>query len=144
MSLLKHIAQWIEDNSAWQIGKDLFVGHLPLELVGGGKPPDRCVVLLQNTPGAVVGDLPDRVDKPIQVWNRAENYSDAEDDAIGIFDLIHGTAGWNLPTWPAELTEYLAMVIDAVGSPAPIENPGEKGLFVFSTNYIWRIEKDSC
>jgi hypothetical protein len=83
------------------------------------------------------------MDKEVQVWNRARDYMDARDDAMTIFELLHGTAGWNLPVIVSG-ENYLAMAVEAAGSPAPIENPDERGFFVFSTNYIWRLEKASC
>jgi len=140
---IKEIAQWIENNTAWTIGTDFFVGHLPLKRQDGTDVPIRCMIILENTPGALVPDLPDRIDKAIQIWNRAENYFDAREDAMGIFELIHGTAGWNLPVIVSG-EQYLAMVVDGVASPAPIENPSEKGFYIFSCNYIWRLEKASC
>lgn len=140
---LQEIAQWIEDHSSWIIGIDLFVGHLPLRREDGTEPPDRCVIILENTPGALVPELPDRIDKPIQFWNRAKDYFVARDDAMGLSELIHGTSGWNLPVLiSGEL--YLAMTVDIIGPPAPIANPDEKENYIFSTNSIWRIEKDSC
>ena len=140
---LREIAQFIEDNTSWQIGVDFFVGHLPPKTDDGEDPPVRCVVLLENTPGAVEGQLPDRIDKPVQIWNRAQNYTQARDDAYEFYNLLHGTHGWNLPVLTSG-EEYLAMTVDAIGTPAPIQNPDERGRFVFSTNYLWRIEEGQC
>jgi len=140
---IKEIAQWIENNTTWVIGTNLFVGHLPLKRPDGSDIPDRCLVILENSPGTVEPDLPDRLDKAIQLWNRSRNYFEARDDAFNLFELIHGTSGWNLPVLVSG-NQYLAMTVDAIGSPAPIENPDEQGFFVFSTNYIWRLEKASC
>lgn len=140
---LKEISQWIEDNSAWEIGKTMFTGHLPQKTPAGTDPPTRCVAILENTPGATEPDLPDRIDKAIQIWNRGANYFDARNDAVALYELMAGTHGWNLPELTPGL-KWLAMTVDAMGSPAPIENPDEKGNFVFSTNYIWRLEKAEC
>jgi len=141
--MIKNIAQHIEDNTNWQIGVDLFVGHVPLEVAAGTRPPERYMAVLENASGALEPQLPDRIDKPIQILNRARNYFTARDDAQEIFELWHGQAGIQLPTIQSG-DQYLAMVIDAIGSPAPIENPNEQGFFVFSTNYLFRIEEDTC
>jgi len=140
---LHEIAQFIEDKTAWEIGTDLFVGHVPLKTPAGTGPPERCQALLENTPGAVEGQLPDRKDKMIQIRSRSGNYTEAKADADALFDLLHGTHGWNLPVLTPGVV-LLAMTVDAIGTPAPVENPNEKGLFVFSTNYLWRIEDGEC
>lgn len=140
---LREIGQWIEDNSAWIIGTDLFVGHLPAKTPAGADPPVRAVALLENTPGPLEGQLPDRIDKMIQIWNRAQNYSRACEDALVLYELLHGTHGWNLPILTVG-EEYLAMTVDAIATPAPIENPNDEGHFVFSTNYMWKIEEGQC
>jgi len=140
---IREIATWIENNSAWVIGTDFFVGHLPLKTPAKTDPPDRCQTILENTPGAVEGQLPDRKDKMIQIRSRSKNYTEAKTDADALFDLMHGTHGWDLP----ELTpgvKLLAMTVDAMGTPAPVENPNEEGFFVFSANYLWRIEDGEC
>ena len=140
---LQEIAQWVEDKTAWLIGATMFVGHLPPKTEAGTDPPIRCLTLLENTPGGVEGQLPDRKDKMIQFRNRAQNYSDAKADADALFTLMHGTHGWNLPILTSGEV-YLAMTVDAMGTPAPVENPDKRGRFVFSTNYLWRIEEGSC
>ena len=140
---LREIAQWIEDNTAWVIGATMFVGHLPLKTEAGTVPPKRCQTILENTPAALEGQLPDRKDKMIQIRSRSKKYTQAKADADALFGLMHGTHGWNLP----ELipgNKYLAMTVDAMGSPAPVENPSEDGHFVFSTNYLWKIEDGEC
>jgi hypothetical protein len=64
---------------------------------------------------------------------------EARDDAWDIFFCLHGAAGWDLPIFVASL-KYYAQVIDALGAPAPLLNPSGKGLFEFSTNYLFRLE----
>jgi len=141
---LQEIAQYIENSTAWMLGVNMFAGFLPEKLQGGGPPPERCVVLLERTPGAVVGELPDRIDKEVQVWNRAGSvggiwgYWTARDDAYGIYWLLHGDAGRHLPILTSS-EEYFCGSITAVATPAPIASPNERGLFEFSTNYIFKI-----
>jgi len=142
-TVLKSIATFIESLSGCDltIGENLFAGSLPVKTASGAEPPARCVVILETSPGAVVPDLPDWEEKSIQVWNRAESYFQARDDAYCIYESLHGTAGWTLPAVDGG-SPYCAMVINAVGLPAVIENPNEKGLYVFSTNYIWSVSAE--
>jgi hypothetical protein len=137
--MLQEFAQWLENETAWVIGTTLFVGHLPLKTTAGGPVPERYVLLLENTPAGVVGDLPDYLDKEIQVMNVARSYFTARADAVAIFNRLHGRTNLTLPVLTSG-EEYLVMVADAVASPAPIINPDEKGIFRFSTNYILRTE----
>lgn len=139
-TVLKSIATFIESLSGCDltIGTNLFVGSLPLRTPSGSEPPRRCVVILETSPGTVVPDLADWEEKSIQIWNRAESYFQAREDAYCIYESIHGTAGWTLPAVDGG-PPYCAMVINAVGLPAIIENPNEKGLYVFSTNFIWSL-----
>lgn len=134
---LREIVQWIEDNSSWIIGTNLFFGHLPPKTESGTDPPVRCVTVLEVAPGGVEGQLPDRMDKIIQIRTRAQNYSQARADAKELYRLLHGTHGWNLG-------RYLAMTVDALGTPAPVENPNDEGHFVFAANYLWKIEEEEC
>jgi len=140
MSMLKSIGEWIEDRGiGFTIGTNLYVGHLPLKRVDGTEPPDRCTTLLENAGGSVYFDLTDRVDKMLQVLSRAIDYTDAETDALTIYDELHGNAGLRLPTPDVSSgTLYVAMTIQAVSAPAPI-GQDDKDRWRFSTNYIVRI-----
>lgn len=140
--MIQELAQWIENKTSWQIGVDLFVGHLPDFRPGTKIPvPERLVLLLETTPSAdpTAGYLPDRVDKEIQIWNRAKTYFTARYDAFALYRRIHGRAWISLPVLTSG-EEYLIMAADAVSEPYPIENPGPTGLYVFSTNYILKVE----
>lgn len=139
--MIREIAQFIEDmtHGYFTIGDNLFVGFLPQETAGVAVPT-RCAVVLENVPARVDGQLPDLAEKFIQVWNRAADFYDARDDAHVIFGVLHGASGWHLPVVESGEPDYFAMAIDAVGSPAPIRAPNEKGDFEFSTNYAFRIE----
>lgn len=141
--MLKEIVNFIESKSLgppWEIGVNMFSGWLPLKDEDGNDIPVRSVAILETTPGGMVPELPDRCDKMIQVWNRAESYFVARDDAVEIFRELHGVIDGTLLTPVAE-SGYFAMVVEAIGCPAPIANPDEKGHFIFSTNYLWRIKQ---
>ena len=162
--MIKEISQFIEDlalGPPWVIGVNLFVGHVMVKNVDGDETPQRYLAVLENAGGALLenvggvvtatppstsGDasyFPRYVEKAIQLLNRDFDYDVARADAQALFDALHQTAGWNLPIVDAG-PQYLAIVIDAQSDPAPLENPEEKGLFTFSTNYIWKIEEASC
>ncbi|GAH12122.1 unnamed protein product, partial [marine sediment metagenome] len=113
-------------------------GGAVLEDVGG---------VVTATPPSAVGDTtywPKYVEKAVQLLNRAKTFFTARNDAEELYEALHQTAGWKLPLVAPANRQYLAIVIDAYGPPAPIENPGESGLYVFSTNYTWKIEETSC
>jgi hypothetical protein len=139
--VLQDIANWIlaQSGITWQLDVDFFYGALPIKDKNGDDVPERSMVLLERTPGAVEGLLPDRVDKAVQVWNRARDYADAAADAEEIYLLLHGEGGFALPPEESGFAWYV-MTVDALGSPAPIANPNPRGLVEFSTNYIFRIE----
>lgn len=140
MSRLKSIGEWIEDRGiGFTIGLNLYIGHLPLKNVDGTEPQDRCTTLLENAGGSTHFDLPDRVDKMLQVLSRAVDYTDAETDALTIYNELHGNAGLRLPTPDVSSgTSYVAMTVQAVSVPAPI-GQDDKDRWRFSTNYIVRI-----
>jgi len=139
--MLKEIAQYIltkPETSDFTLGENFFTGHLPLKNTSNVEPPVRSVVLLERTPSAVVPDLPDRVDKAIQIWNRGASYFQAHADAHLFFEILHGSVQWDLPLIVSGV-EYTAMIINAVAAPAVLENPDDRSKFVFSTNYIFMV-----
>ena len=125
--------------TAWAIGTDLFIAELPLKRTNGTEVPDRCIVVLEDGPSAVDGYLPDRVDKEIQIWNRARDYWVARTDAFALYKRIHGRQNIALPVLTSGEV-YSIMVADAVAEPSCIAKPNAKKLYEFSTNYILRIE----
>lgn len=143
--MIKEISTFILERvgtvqSYWVRDVNCFVGHIPIENVDGGKVDSipRICAFLFNTGSALVGDLPDREDREVQIWNRHISYFNAGQDAQAFFEILHGSSQWTLPIIVSG-KEYTAMIIDGVASPAPIENPDSKGRFVFSTNYIFRV-----
>jgi hypothetical protein len=141
--MLKEICDFILSHAAsgegFILGDNFFAGHLPMKNQAGAEVPVRAMVILETAGSAVIGDLPDYVDKAIQVWNRNDNYFEARQDAQAIFDVLHGFTGHVLLGISSHIA-YYALVIDAMATPFPIANPDEKGAFQFSANYLFRIE----
>ena len=137
--MIQEFAQWIENITAWKIGENLFIGELPIKRHDKTDPPTRCVCLFEDGPSTVDGQQPDRSDKEIQIWNRADDYWTAREDAFALYRRLHGKENIWLPVLTSG-EDYLIMVLDAVAEPAPIANPNAKGKYEFSTNYILRIE----
>lgn len=135
-SIAKFLA-WQSD-CLWVLGVNLFAGSLPDKRADGTSPPTRCAVVGERTPGGTVPDLPDWEEKAVQIWNRAADYYTALKDAWCLYTALHGTAGWTLPPMLGMPAQH-CMVINGVGSPAPIASPNKEGYFEFSTNYIWSI-----
>lgn len=139
--MIKEIAHFIASITSFEIGTTLQVAHRTQDA------PDRCNVVLETAGGAVHPDLPDRIDKNIQIISRADNYMDAHDDAWEIFRALFGTLeGSALPfgerTLPAvapATQDYKAMTITPLADPQWI-GQDEKKRFEFSCNYIWRIQ----
>ena len=134
--MLKAITQWIVNNTAaWAIplvkGTTLQVGWRPTTA------PDRCHLIAESGGGSTVFDLADRVDKMIQILTRAPKYFDAEADAMLLFALMNGTAGWQLPIVVAG-NKYWGTAVQAVSAPQYL-GIDAKGRHEFSTNYEWKI-----
>lgn len=150
------------DPGRWIIGTNLFAGHVPVKNTAGNIIPERYLAVLENAGGAVLADVggvetatppsasddatyfPKYIEKAVQLLNRAKSYFVAHDDAEDLYEALHQTAGWKLPLVDPANRQYTAIVIDAYGPPAPVENPGPSGLYIFSTNYTWKIEEVSC
>ena len=161
--MIKEITEFIENlalGPPWAIGANLFAGHVPVKTQAGADTPERYLAVLENaggtklenvggvvtaTPPSAAGDTtywPEYVEKAVQLLNRAKTYFITRGDAYALYNALRETAGWVLPVI-AGGPQYVVCVIDPYGPPAPVENPGERGLFTFSTNYVWKIEDAS-
>lgn len=161
--MIQEITEFIENlglGPPWVVGANLFAGHVPVKTQVGAIIPVRYLAVLENaggakledvggvvtaTPPSAIGDTsywPEYVEKAVQLLNRGKGYLAARVDAYAIYNVLRETAGWMLPI-VAGGPQYLVCVIDPYGPPAPVENPAEKG-FVFSTNYVWKIEEAEC
>jgi hypothetical protein len=160
--VLKEISKFIEGLTlgpapGWNIGVNMFAGHVPVKNSAGNITPVRYLAVLENAGGALLMDVggvvaatppatcwPKYIEKAVQLLNRARTYFTARTDAEQLFDYLDNTAGWELPDPAGGASQYIACVINAYAPPAPVGNPDEKGLYVFSTNYTWKIEKATC
>lgn len=167
--MLKEITTFIAAQSialgftqTWTLGTNLFAGHVPVKNALGALTPVRFLAVLENAGGAVLNNVggvltatppsalgdptyfPKYIEKAVQLLNRAKSFFVARDDAEELYEAFHQTAGWPLPLVAPANRQYLAIVIDAHGPPVPIENPGKSGYYIFSTNYVWKIEEAPC
>ncbi len=103
--------------------------------------------MLESVGAGIHPDLPDKLDKMIQVTSRAKTYIDALNDALTIFNALRGSvvAGSGIPLGIREIlavapaTQDYEAVIEALAGPQYI-GQDEKGRYEFSTNYIFRIQ----
>lgn len=146
INLFKGIVICIENlTTSFKIGYKEAKAANMVPLLAGYIPQDiedlpRSAAVLQNSGGAVDGQLPDQIWKAIQVLNRAPDYMAALADALEIFTALHGGCCKPFPVIESG-SDYEVMVIEAQAEPAYI-GQDENGYFMFSTNYIW-ICKDA-
>jgi len=124
--MIKELAQYIEDHSAFVIGATLQVGHREQDA------PDRCVVIQETAGGDTNFWQTDMEWLQIQVVARGVTYFNARDDARTIHALLHGAAGLTIGVAPA--TEYIIGAITAVAPPQYI-GQDEELRYEYSTNY---------
>lgn len=141
--MIKEVATYILDEigiAYWERDVTFFVGHIPIENRNGVdvRTMERFTALLQPTPGDVVPDLKDRADQPFQILNYNSSFFTARDDAWDFYGLLHSSSQCDLPIIGSG-ADYVAYIINAIGTPAVIENPDNKGRFIFSTNYLFMI-----
>jgi hypothetical protein len=131
--MIKEITKYIENNvTDLVIGQNLFAGFR------ASGAPDDSVLVAERSGGIPDFDLPDFLQKPIQILCRAGNYHNARASAQGIYELLHGKSGITLPVVvPGQ--GYYVDTITANAAPCCI-GQDEKGLFEFSSNYIFRIQ----
>lgn len=139
--MIKEISKFIADESGFVLGDTLQATHRTDD------SPDQCSVVLESVGAGIHPDLPDKLDKMIQVISRAETYITALDDALTIFNALRNSvvAGSGIPLGVREISavapatqDYLA-TIEALAGPQYI-GQDEKGRYEFSVNYIFRIQ----
>jgi len=140
--MIKEVTTYILDEigiAFWERDVTFFVGHIPLKNKDGDDVASmlRFTALLE-TSGSTIPDLKDRADQMFQILNYNRSFFTARDDAWAFYDLLHSSSQCDLPIIGSGI-ELSAYIINAIGTPAVVENPDDKGRFVFSTNYLWMI-----
>ncbi|MCK4830050.1 hypothetical protein KA005_80770 [bacterium] len=139
--MIKEISAFIASETPFILGDTLQVAHRTPD------SPDQCSVVLESGGSTLHPDLPDRVDKMIQVISRAATYKDAHDDAWTIYKALYpdltaaGLPGGSRTTSavaPAT-QDYEAMTITPMADPQ-YTGRDEKKLFEFSCNYLFRLQ----
>ena len=132
--MIKEITKFIADNTSFTLGDTLQCGHRT------PASPVQCNVVLESDPSGIYPDLPDRVDKMIQVISRAKTYMKARDDAWEIYkELFPNLNASGLPSGARTISaSYEAQIIEPLSDPQYI-GKDDKGRYEFSTNYIFRI-----
>ena len=122
--MIKELAQYIEDNSAFVIGTTLQV------LSREQDAPDRCVVIQETAGGDTNFWQVDMEWLQIQIVARGMTKFNARDDARAIHAILHGAAEIEFGISP---TIYRA-TITAVAPPQYI-GQDEQRRYEYSTNY---------
>lgn len=140
--MIKEVATYILNEigiAFWVRDVTFFVAHIPLNNKDGEDVQTmRRFAALLETAGSTIPDLKDRADVAFQILNYNSSFFTAHEDAWSFYDLLHSSSQCDLPIIGGA-PELSAYIINAIGTPAVIENPDEKKRFVFSTNYLWMI-----
>jgi hypothetical protein len=129
--MIKDLAQYVEDETDFAIGTDLFAGFCPPTIEA-----DR--VILLESGGIPNFYLKDRKEARIQALVKAKDYHTAKDYSLELFSLLHGAVGITLPKIGA--VTYFVNTCEAITVPQYL-GKDEKGLHNFSTNYLLRVEE---
>ena len=137
--MFREIVTFIVGRTGFTLGTTLQAGHRL------ATAPNRCVLISDSGGGAVVPELPDRVDFLIQAISRGEPNEEEQprEDAWIVYTALHGTAGWNMPTLAGSGSDYIAWTVDALAPPQKI-GQDINGRFEFSVNFIFRMAQASC
>jgi hypothetical protein len=135
--MFREIVTFIANRTGFTIGTTLQIGHRL------ATAPIRCVLIAESAGGATVPELPDRADFLIQALSRGKTYFEARDDAWTVYNALHGTAGWNMPTLAGSGGDYIAWTVDALAIPQYIGQDVD-GRFEQSVNFIFRMAQASC
>lgn len=125
MALLDDIGGYVNDNTAFTLGTDLFLSLLP-------ESPDNGVVLIENTGVAPIftqgsTNLP-KLERPeIQVLVRHTSYSTGRANAETVYRLLTQVTN-------ATINGNLYQRIEAIASPALMERDVNRRV-IFTTNF---------
>lgn len=135
--MFREIVQFIEGQTSFTLGTDLFAGHRPQSA------PDRCVLIAESGGGSAVASESDFAEYAVQALTRAKTYFEARTDCWEVYEAIHSTFGWELPNWTGSGVDYLVNSIYALAIPQYI-GQDENGMYEFSVNFIFHIEQAEC
>jgi len=138
--MIIEIAAFIATESGFVYGDTIQVAHRT------PASPVRCSVVIESPGGTLDDDLPDRVNKMIQVISRATTYMDARADAWTIFNALRNPLpGSVLPLGVRKITAVAPATQDYEAIIGTLTDPQYIGLddkrrYEFSTNYLFRIQ----
>ena len=89
--MIKEFCEYIEDNTSFTIGTDLFAASLDSDT------PDDCILIEEDAPGLVDDLLSDFRQVPLTVYSRNLKRFTARDNAYTLFNLLVGAAQIDLP-----------------------------------------------
>ncbi|MCX5657849.1 MAG: minor capsid protein [Candidatus Omnitrophica bacterium] len=130
--MLKELCTYIQTETDFIIGIDLFAGFIP------STAQDDCVVAIEGG-GKPNFYLPDKEEKVVQILSRAKDYWAARNNAKTIFDLLHGKSGIELMYLNTGVPVYILSTIEAIALPQSV-GQDERGLFNISVNFIIRLQ----
>lgn len=130
--MIKELAQYIDNETEFSLGIDLFAGFRP------GNAPDACIAILEPAGGVPDFYNTDYEQKPVQIVSRATNYYTARAQINKIYGLLHGMTGITLPVVVTG-DEFFVNTAEGVSAPYYI-GMDDKGLFEFSANIVLRYQ----
>ena len=132
MEHFRTIAKWVESETGLVHGTNLFSDHIPQNA------PSTYYVLLDQSGGDVLFDLPDRADMHVTLICAALESYDARTNAQTVYDLLHRRIDQDTPVVNTE--DFTIMICNAESTPQYI---GEdfKRRHMFSTTYIFRLRE---
>jgi hypothetical protein len=130
--MLKEFCEYIESVTSFVVGEDLFAGYADSDT------PDECVWVQENVPGVTSYQLTDKVEKSFQVVTRANDYFTARDNAVAIFEALHGKMQINLPVVGTGAT-YCANIEGT--SPYYIGQDEAGKRYLFSVNFLLKSQE---
>ncbi len=134
--MLNEIARLIESKTSFVMAAAEAARTLQVGVYLDTSPAD-CILVRDPGGGDVDFELPDRIDKLVQVIARAEKYITADAAAMEVFFALHGQAMVDLPIVVSG-DEWVANVIEAVSAPQYI-GPDPRGRHEFAANYLFRL-----
>ena len=98
--------------------------------------PDRSNVFREAPGSKMHFDLPDRIDKILEVLSRSKSYDEAETDAMTILEKLHGRSNMKITVGVAE---YDIQTMESIEAPQHLRID-EKRRHVFSTAFIFFLD----